>query len=689
MAFTPLLKPLNLNGTTFYAFASAAKDLSKCLANSQKEFVFSHFVCLNIPDFINVSNYNHGNTANKNSSSNIPDVINKNYFQFNGIYDSSEIDAIDSTNPTTAVKTSSKKLADQLQAYVFNFEEKLLNDSTDNTDRSVAERVFWHWLRHTCAINWHFDEDKIAPDLRYQQSARFVEGPNQQIPTYEYENVVKYIGNIDITNNVDIANEAYTEIYIHIPSEAGETPTVLFEQCFDGNFSEGGNYEITNGQDYILGQTGPDTSIPLDTRAIYDTNGRTFPHRRYEVANKIVYGNQPSTLPYTNGVSEWKTNGYKTEIDGVCIDFNANSYNDIVSNNIHSIGEFNKLGNSFEFNAILVYYDIVDISSGNRVSNLYGVLFLDDVKSETWDYFQRYPKYKPIAGVQNGNSYGFKLNFRIDIEPNKSGITTLVNEYNTFSMSLFSDAMTKMQECAEMFTRMRGNISNIETRLNDLESLLSSVSNYEELANRVQSLQDSLENANLAFADRSSLLDLIAHTSDNVDSIMSGRANVQVQYNTDVVKKGYGIDIDTHTPNQIKVNSTNYGYSICTPLKYNDSVISKNNKLDMNNPNDLTNTVKTTLKQSTNMLILYTENQASDSINIYINTAFNQWKPGQDFKIVFKDTPLSNLNNNSIKVTTNDTTIIINASDYINDNPIIELVCINPLTKDYIYNIIR
>ena len=300
----------------------------------------------------------------------------------------------------------------------------------------------------------------------------------------------------------------------------------------------------------------------LDLRALYDT--RDNDDYRYVLAHEITYGNQPITTQDTYEINpSWASKAFKTDLDGLCIDFDTNSYREIVSNNIQNMDEFNKLGNSFEFNAVLVYYDIVDRSSQTRTSNLYGVLFLDDVKSESWDYFQRYPKYKPVQGVQNGNSYGFKLNLRIDIEPDKNGVTTLVNEYNTFSMSLFADAITRMQECADMFTRTRNTLSEMQSRIADLETVMTTITNYEELANTVNELSLALENANLAFADRNTLLDLIAHVSDNVDSIMHGRANVELQYNTDVLRNGYNTEVDSSTPNTVKINSKTSGYSIC------------------------------------------------------------------------------------------------------------------------------
>ena len=713
MAFTPLIRPLNQQGTTFYTFSSAARDLSKCLANSQKEFVFSHFVCIDIPDIINVANWNHNSSASNNSSV-VPSIYDKNYMQLCAIddmltrcYD----DWTDSGN--TSIKTSSQMLAELLQDYVFNFEELLIDGSDDNsTDRSVAERVFWHFMQEMGAINFKYDEDKISPALLNRNEKRYVEGIDEvyaddtytdivDTSDFTYNNVVRYIGNIDITNNVDIANEAYTEIYVHIPSEAGCTPTTLFKQEFDGNMRPP-HYEVALHQDWILGQTQQDTAYPIDLRALYDTRGNGNTQCRYLVNSNT----EPKTRVYENDIEyDWKSYSYKTDFDGLCIDFDANSYREITMGGLAGMDDFNKSQNakSFQFNAVLVYYDIVDVSSGTRTSNLYGVLFLDDVKCENWDYMQRYPKYMPVTGVQNGNSYGFKLNLRIDIEPNKQGVTTLVNEYNTFSMSLFADAMTRLIECADMFTRVRGALTRIESRLTDIETFTSTMSDYQSLVNTVSEIEQTLENANSAFSDRNTLVDLIARNWDALNSIVNGRANLELTYNTDVVRAGYATDIDTSTPNQIKIGNSTSGYSMC-PLTLSDTSVT-----DISNPIDLTggergdNKVNFYLKPMSNMVRVYTMPNTNAAYDIIINAfdTINSWRDGQNIRVVFPNLTLENLNGRNIVFRTNlsdgedsetAVEVVVSADDLMGDRPIIEFTCTDSTFSDancLVYDVLR
>ena len=129
MPYTPLIKKLNAESTTFYTFESASNDLSKCLGNtSTKEFVFSHFVCLDLPDILNMVR------QSTPSDPNVSGQILDNPLGLNP-----------STTATTIATKSSECVAEYLQDYILNFEEHLLSHAnqsvTGNEDKSPAERV--------------------------------------------------------------------------------------------------------------------------------------------------------------------------------------------------------------------------------------------------------------------------------------------------------------------------------------------------------------------------------------------------------------------------------------------------------------------------------------------------------------------------------------------------------------------
>src|SRR5690606_6766298 len=126
--------------------------------------------------------------------------------------------------------------------------------------------------------------------------------------------------------------------------------------------------------------------------------------------------------------------------------FKIENYYPIASNSaINSFSDFNGLAEttSFDFNAVLVYYDITDVSTGETATNLFGILFLDNVEDSAGGggSIPRLSKYKPnrITGL-NGNSFGFKINLKFDINSEQTAIVSAVNEYAPFSMQLFVEA---------------------------------------------------------------------------------------------------------------------------------------------------------------------------------------------------------------------------------------------------------
>ena len=81
---------------------------------------------------------------------------------------------------------------------------------------------------------------------------------------------------------------------------------------------------------------------------------------------------------------------------GYCIDFDNYDYQNPNENSIYD----------FEFNCILLYYDFTDLVQEKVATNLYGVIFLEEIKdllapetggdntNEIYEvgYIQRYPK---------------------------------------------------------------------------------------------------------------------------------------------------------------------------------------------------------------------------------------------------------------------------------------------------------
>ena len=706
MATTPLIRTPQADGGTFYTFSSAAKDLSRTLNNDGLKLVFSKFVLLNLPDFDRLDPTTFSNKEN--------------YMQF---------DTIDGAIWSGGLKGDPNvNFTESLQNYALNIEELIISDSTyDNTTNlSVTERVFFKWLKECGALRF-----RAATELEQSGTAeglRFVEEDEATTGSRQYRRVVKYIGEIDIVNNVDRAGEAYTELYINVPTEVGGTPTILFDSVSDANYQP--SLIIQGSSEYILGRNSA-TIHPqgLDILAWYDYDnqlqgtgpaGYTDPDADWMglgpgTSSSITnaYFTEPTTFESVLNaeIIKYKENynnptGYngsayvRSELDGISVDFNANDYEQIVANNtVSTIPQFNGTGlsQSFEFNAVLVYYDMVDLSDSTKTTtNLYGLLLLDNVTPTTdGGYIQRYPKYKPnpVTG-QNGNSYGFKINLRFDASPGSAGIDTIVNDYNTFSMGLFSDASAQLQTSAQIFQRQQLEIADIEVRLAAVENTLNSVSTSAFLQSQINNLQTQIDNASLAFASSTTLLDLIAKNSDEIQMLANGQVSTTLQYNTAVVRQGSGITINTNTPNQIQVSNNVQAYNFMLPFDNSDVQITTAAPLNIN---VVAPQVFTTLGTYSNMLRLDTINQAGGDLDIFIDDTTITWKTGQTLRLTF---------NNILQIGSRDIRIFTDAPSRLNsgafgkiaatipnaslsDIPIIDLICTEQGVLTFVYDIVK
>ena len=348
MATTPLIRTPQADGGTFYTFSSSAKDLSRTLNNDDLKLVFSKFVLLNLPDF---------DRLDPNTFSNY-----QNYMQF---------DTIDGAIWSGGLKGDPNvNFTESLQNYALNLEELIISDASyDNTTNlTVTERVFFKWLKETGAMRFReaTSAEKISSltDKRFCEEDEITSGPRQ------YRRVVKYIGEIDIVNNVDKAGESYTELYINVPTEVGRTPTILFDSISDANYSP--SLKIQGTSEYIMGRNSA-TVHPqgLDILAWYDYDqqlqgigpaGYTDPDADWmglgpgtTVTVADAYFTEPTTFEsvlnaniqkypadYNNPTGFSGSAYVRSELDGISIDFNPNDYQQIATDqNISTIPQFN------------------------------------------------------------------------------------------------------------------------------------------------------------------------------------------------------------------------------------------------------------------------------------------------------------------------------------------------------------
>ena len=691
---TPLIRIPQVSGGVFYAFASASKDLSKTFNNDQLKFQFSKYALLNIPNI------------------QVP-LHKENFIQFLSI-DGALISDNGSPNADNNVN-----LAESFQNYALNLEALLMadNDFDTSVKRSVSERVFFKWLKEIGAIRF-----RNASSTEKSVSAPtnlFVEEDTATSGTQRYSRVVEYLGDIDVTNNVDKGGQAYTEIYFNVPTRVGNTPVVLFNSISDANYMP--NMVVTNNSEYIYGRN-QSTIQPdgLSTYAFYDqdatppsltnspgawwwypenTSNSYFTEITFNDAttDEILKTDTDYTFPFTN------LNYLRSKLDGISLDWTSDDYYDIaIDPKISTIQEYNSSAKSsnFAFNAILVYYDLYNTSSpDDRATNLYGVIFLDNITdTPSYSYIQRFEKFKPnkITGL-NGNSYGLKLNLNFDTSVDNSTIETIINDYSQFSMDLFIDASVQLQESTKVLIESQNQIVELNDRINLLETMIFSNEDLTEVKNRLTALEAQVNNAQLAFSSSTSLIDLIANTNDTITQIVNGTIPVNLQYNVDVLRNGTGVLLDKTTPNRVKINNTVQAFNV--NLIYSDSnyntLITSTQPLNMG----VTAGIKAYLKleEFTNMVRINTVNTALSDLKIYIDDSAIKFKEGQSVRFSF-DTSV-NMNGKNLIIYTDASNrfgagalglviATVPTSD-ISSRPIFELTCLNESEYTFAIDILR
>ncbi len=610
---TPLIKPLQVQGGTLYAFSSSAKDITQTFNNSGLKFTFSQFACLNIPDIKTP-------------------LANTNNVQFDTI-DGAILQASNLTDNNIT-------LAEHFQNYVLNLESLLLENTNYNINlkQTVSERVFFKWLKELGAI-------RFRSATGYETSLqRFTEEDNASTGSYQYSKVVKYISDVKVINNVKKSGETYSEIYININTSDGTTPTVLFNVVEDGNYYP--SNVITGSSEFISGRDSNSVHpAGLSMQAFYDYDDNIT----YTGQNALWMGTSPTTNSYFTepntflnpnndliiknftdyGLSSGQVTYLRSKLDGITIDFNENNYKQITdSTTLSTINDFNRSGNSqdFEFNVILVYYDLYDVNTPNdRTTNLYGVLFLDNIENTVSDgsNIRRFKKYKfnPITKL-NGNSYGLKINLKFDSSLENTLIETVINDYESYSLNLFSDVLTELKDSTTYFSNSNLQLLQSINAINDLNSKAYTLSDFEVWKNRVTSLEQSFSNANLIVGDLQSIFDSISSVNIKINDILNSKTPLTLDFNFNNVDFSTGLK--AYQPSgSSKLFVTN------TIQKYNN--INKTLlTVGIGNNNEFN------LKQFTNLFIFNnTGSLALNDIIININDATNKWEVGQTIEINF------------------------------------------------------
>lgn len=619
---TPGLKPFNTEGGTLYVFPSVSRDLTKTFVGNDYEFKFSHFACLNIPNI-----YKGGYTSESQK----------------GLYISTLMGE-DAPSGTLTGEIIGKAIAENLQNYVMNFETAILNGEGDDNGydpeilTTVSEKIFWNWLQKVGAIK--FTDNGIMEDTSSIS-----------------ERTVQYIGNIDMINTVEIDDDVYEELYIHIPSSVGASTNIYFragDMTDNKNYIPNKSYSINDGE-YIMGWTSEDT-------------------HPYNLCIK-------SFVDDDNG-----GNVYIADM-GHTIDFRDSSYDGgdgISTMNGKSIDDF-------EFNAVLIYYDIYEKTKTPGVkkvaTNLYGVLFLDQVKIENEEiYIQRYPKKKETV-YGGGNSYALKLDLRVKTFSDNTIDVKVPSEDSLESMSLYINALEQLQKCIDIFYTQKKQIVNLTERVAYLENLIMGIDSISTIKEDIQRLWNRCDENSVV--DTSTLLGLIDNNSKRISNLMTGGKDIQLQYDTDVLQAGIGIGLEK-SKNKVIINSEQK-YAINTVYSGNEGTteVTKDRPI---NP-ETSKICRIPLKVGENFAVIYIDavNECQDDFTINIvESEGSEWHIGQSLKIMFVynsgSVPLSfaSAETNGVIINPKSGTSLSIMGGEFEGNNLIEVICVGENTFEYL-----
>ena len=657
MAKTPFIRPLQIQGGTFYTFSSSAEDLSFTFNNSVNKFRFSKFALLNIPDI-------------DNSSSSYNNII-----RLNG----PDSAFLDWANNTQQIITGNANVdfSQSFQSYCLNLESTVISTDDYNSDlkQNVSERVFFKWLREIGAIRFRSaDSNEVVSTLDQNTvttvnglpvtEKRYTEGDATVGTTgaygmtgASYNRVVQYVGNLDIVNSVKNSTNTYSEVYVYIPTKDGNTPYVLFKNVVDQNYYP--DYQWTNdpnnplNDEYLFGRNYDEVNPSgLTTLAIFDDDVLGSPVTTYfntGVSGATASGNwysprdtantyftdasfvDPSNYILTKSDNSQSLTYVRSKLDSIGIDFDPSSYQGIISNpNISTLEEFNSTSASadFDFNAVLIYYDIYDPANPNDVAtNLYGVLFLDDVNTSSGDIFiPRLQKHRPNPVTKlNGNSYGFKINLKFDTDIDQTGVEQAINDYSPFSLSMFMDAMNVLQDASSTLNNTVVQFIDVSERVSNLESLVLSTETSLDLSARIVSLEQTIAANQALFNNTQAVMNLINQNYDLVRALVNNQTSIEVSYNLDLLKQGNGILLDRSVPNEVTVKNSNQDFNIGG--NYGKGTLTQNGSNDINLL-EFSNYFKHV--NNGNPITL------TQDMTIRIKDT-NKWKTGQRFRISFGD----------------------------------------------------
>lgn len=600
---------------TFITLPSASEDYTNVFSSGRK-FLFSHFALLKIPkiesSYVNVSAQN---MCKMHAVEGYESLDNSQY---------------------VGNQKNIQDLSEMFQNYVLNFETLLTSrpEYKRNNLHTVSERVFFKFLKEIGAMRFQ----------NSQQDGMFVEEISP-----DYDSIVKYVGECELQGNNTVSNEnVFSELYVYIPSQNGGTPCVQFQSIEDDNYNPKTIIYDTNPDEVIHGRTSQDnpTQAGLSIEAVYDIDSPigSIPYRVESPDGRTnMWWEDKATAPncyltdpefgdclndtfYRNPDQAHNAPYIRNRLDGISINFDVESYQDVVSHNeqepdnqVHTFAQYNSLSqaHSFDFNCVLLYYTIYDEVTKESCVNLYGVVFMNNILSVSASASQisllKKIKQSNYDGTQ-GNAYGFKFNFKFDTSSSQAQrhVEVSVNDYNTMSMSMFADAVSKLNHVNRQYERIIFQNSKLVDRIRQRAFGVDD--------NLILQIQNFLQSANFAVSQHhQEVLQLYQSLNQKLNDILENKTEIDVRYAWNIISKN-GVN---HYPfgDKLVIEGTQQNYSW---IRQYDISVQNTHILGL-----FTNLI---IHSKSGIQYNFKKNQT-----FYVDDSSVGWKDGQTVEFFFKD----------------------------------------------------
>lgn len=342
-----------------------------------------------------------------------------------------------------------------------------------NSLQTVTESIFWNMMQRMGCLTLTEDSTEIHDGVPYSVFKEY-EG---------LSSLVKYVGDVNILNHVTKDGQSYSELFLHIPQQAQFMPNVYWRDTgfkLDSNFipTESGPYYTVGLEDH-----------PTDnTKAIYDTDD----------------------LKYDFSTQSTRTGIY----------FDKNKY-----------PEPSDPKENFDFNAILLYYDIwSDLDKTKKVTNLYGVLFIDKFRDSGSGAYV-IPPFEKLAPSNKSTGNGFATRLIIKTTANTQQTTSEVsiNDYSTVSMELYLKTLQELNKVNEKYEDFIKNFDDLNPKINQIIGMLNRIEVNENLISTINSIKSQVDrNTKESRISNEDLFTLFGNTINLIKA--SPTSNINVQY---------------------------------------------------------------------------------------------------------------------------------------------------------------